>query len=51
MKIIDPACQNPCDFGCEASQWSLPILAAEIKKQGVADRISEKSVSRFLKMR
>ncbi len=51
MKIIDLACSNPGDFGYEVSQWSLPLLVTEIKKQGIAERISEKSVSRFLKMR
>lgn len=51
MAIIALACQNPCDLGHEVSQWSLPLLTAEIKKQGIVDRISEKSVSRFLKMR
>ena len=51
LAIIDLACKDPCDLGYEASQWSLPLLTAEIKKQGIADRISEKSVSRFLKMR
>lgn len=51
MKIIDLACRNPCDFGYEVSQWSLSLLVEEIKKQGIAGRISEKSVSRFLKMR
>lgn len=51
MAIIDLACKNPCDFGYEVSQWSLPLLVTEIKKQGIADRISAKSVSRFLKMR
>lgn len=51
MAVIDLACKNPYDFGYETSQWSLSLLAAEIKKQGIADRISEKSVSRFLKMR
>lgn len=51
LKIIDLACKNPCDFGYEVSQWNLPLLVTEIKKQGIADRISEKSVSRFLKMR
>lgn len=49
MRIIDLACIDPCDFGYEVSQWSLPLLVAEIKKQGIADRISEKTVSRFLK--
>ena len=49
IRIIDLACKNPCDFGYEASHWSLSLLVTEIKKQGIADRISEKSVSRFLK--
>ena len=51
MRIIDLACGSPNDFGYEVSQWSLPLLVAEIKKQGIAAQISEKSVSRFLKMR
>lgn len=51
VKIIDLACINPNDFGYEVSHWSLPLLVTEIKKQGIADQISEKSVSRFLKMR
>ncbi len=50
MKVIDLACSNPEDFGHEVSQWSLPLLVTEIKKQGIAERISPKSVSRFLKM-
>ena len=51
MRFIDLACSNPNDFGYEVSQWNLPLLVAEIKKQGIAEQISEKSVSRFLKMR
>lgn len=51
LAIIDLACKAPCDFGYEVSQWSLPLLVEEIKKQKIADRISAKSVSRFLKMR
>ena len=51
LAVIDLACKDPCDLGYEVSQWSLPLLTAEIKKQGIADQISEKSVSRFLKMR
>lgn len=46
IKIIDPACKNPCDFGYEVSKWSLALLTTEIKKQGIAGQISEKSVSR-----
>ena len=37
MRIIDLACGNPNDFGYEVSQWSLPLLVAEIKKQGIAE--------------
>ncbi len=51
MRIIDLACSNPNDFGYEVSQWSLPRLVSEIKKQGIAEQISAKSVSRFLKMK
>lgn len=51
VKIIDLACKNPCDFGYEVSQWSLSLLVKEIKKQGIAEQISEKTVSRFLKIR
>lgn len=49
LKIIDLACKAPEDFGYEVSHWSLPLLVTEIKKQGIAERISAKSVSRFLK--
>ncbi|MDO9491145.1 helix-turn-helix domain-containing protein [Acetobacterium sp.] len=51
VKIIDLACKAPSDFGYEVSQWSLNLLVAEIKKQGIAEQISAKSVSRFLKMK
>ena len=33
MRIIDLACGNPNDFGYEVSQWSLPLLVAEIKSR------------------
>lgn len=51
LKIIDLACKHPSEFGYETSQWSLNLLASEIIKQGIAEQISAKSVSRFLKMR
>lgn len=51
IKIIDLACKAPEDFGYEVSHWSLTLLVAEIKKQGIAEQISPKSVSRFLKMK
>ncbi len=49
MAIIDLACKNPSDLGFEVSQWSLPLLTVEIKKQGIAEQLSPKSVSRFLR--
>lgn len=51
LAIINLACKSPSDFGYEVSQWSLPLLVKEIQNQKIADRISAKSVSRFLKMR
>jgi len=51
MKIINLACCKPEDYGYEVSQWSLPLLVKEIERQGIADHISEKTVSRFLKKR
>ena len=49
MKIFDLACKAPSDFGYEVSQWSLNLLVKEIRRQGIAEDISAKSVSRFLK--
>jgi len=51
MKIINLACCKPEDYGYEVSQWSLSLLVTEIEKQGIAEHISEKTVSRFLKKR
>ena len=49
VKIIDLACKAPSDFGYEVSQWSLNLLVKEIRRQVIAEDISAKSVSRFLK--
>ena len=49
IRIIDLTYKDFCDFGYKARHWSLSLLVTEIKKQGIADQISEKSVSRFLK--
>lgn len=51
IKIIDLACKSPSEFGYEVSHWSLNLLVSEIKKQKIADQISAKLVSRFLKMK
>lgn len=49
LKIVDLACKSPGDFDYEVSQWSLNLLVKEIKKEEIADEISAKTVSRFLK--
>jgi len=51
MKINNLACCKPEDYGYEVSQWSLSLLVKEIEKQGIAEHISAKTVSRFLKKR
>ncbi len=51
MKIVKLTCCKPEDYGYEVSQWSLSLLVKEIEKQGIADHISEKTVSRFFKRR
>ncbi len=51
MKITNLACCKPEDCGYKVSQWSLSLLVKEIEKHGIADHISEKTVSCFLKRR
>ena len=49
VKIVNLACKAPQEYGYEVSQWNLPLLVKEITKSGIADQISAKTVSRFLK--
>jgi len=49
MRIVDLACKAPHEYGYEVSHWSLPLLVKEIIRLGIADQISAKTVSRFLK--
>ena len=49
VRIVDLACKDPQEYGYEVSHWSLPLLVKEIIKSGIADQISAKTVSRFLK--
>ena len=48
-KVIALACTHPKDHGYEQSQWTLTLLAKEAVKSGIVEKISAKSVSRFLK--
>ena len=49
LKILETACRNPQDFGYEASHWSLNLLVDAVRKEGIVESISAKTVSRFLK--
>lgn len=47
-QIIELAHTDPKDHGYKKSRWSLSLLAREVVKSGIAERISDKSVGRFL---
>lgn len=49
IKILEIACRNPEEYGYEASHWSLNQLVEVTIKEGIADTISAKTISRFLK--
>lgn len=49
IKILEIACRNPADYGYEASHWSLNQLVDVVIKEGIAESISAKTISRFLK--
>jgi putative transposase len=48
-EIIALACRKPQKFGRPITHWTIPELVDEIVKQGIADKISETTVRRFLK--
>ncbi len=47
-QIIDLACQDPTNYGYEGNYWTSALLAQEITKQGIADKISAATVRVFL---
>lgn len=47
-QIIDLACQDPTKYGHEGPYWTSALLAQEIPKQGIADKISSATVRVFL---
>lgn len=49
IKIIEIACRSPEEYGYETSHWSLNQLAAVTVREGIAESISTKTISRFLK--
>jgi len=49
VKILEIACRSPEEYGYETSHWSLNQLVAVTIKEGIAESISAKTISRFLK--
>lgn len=48
-QIIAVACQEPERFGRPVTHWTPSELADEVVQQGIVERISPRSVGRFLK--
>lgn len=49
VQIVALACEPPAASGRPISHWTPPELAAEAIKRGIVERISARSVGRFLK--
>ena len=49
LKIKLLACQNPKDYGFEASHWSLPILRMAAINSGIVKEISTGCIYNILK--
>lgn len=49
IKILEIACRNPGEYGYETSHWSLNQLVNVTIREGIAESISAKTISRFLK--
>jgi hypothetical protein len=49
VQIVALACENPQASGYPVSHWSSNELAMEAIKRGIVEKISPRSVSRFLK--
>jgi len=49
IRILEIACRSPEEYGFEASHWSLNQLVAVTVREGIAESISAKTISRFLR--
>lgn len=49
VQIVALACENPEASGYPVSHWSPTELANEAVKRGIVDKISSRSIGRFLK--
>jgi putative transposase len=49
VQIVAVACEDPADSGRPVSHWPPREVAEEVRKRGVVETISTRSVGRFLK--
>jgi putative transposase len=49
VQIIAVACEDPADSGRPVSHWTPREVAEEVRKRGIVETISTRSVGRFLK--
>ena len=49
VQIIAVACADPADSGRPVSHWTPREIAEEVRKRGIVETISTRSVGRFLK--
>ncbi len=50
IKILEIACRDPREYRYETNHWSLNQLVKVVTKEGIAEPISAKTISRFFKM-
>src|SRR5262245_2695835 len=49
VQIVAVACEDPADSGRPVSHWTPREVAEEVRKRGIVETISPRSVGRFLK--
>ncbi len=49
VQIVAVACEDPADSGRPVSHWTPREVAEEVRKRGIVEMISTRSVGRFLK--
>lgn len=49
VQIVAVACEDPADSGRPVSHWTPREVAEEVRKRGIVENISTRSVGRFLK--
>jgi putative transposase len=49
VQIVAVACEDPADAGRPVSHWTPREVAEEVRKRGIVETISTRSVGRFLK--